>query len=135
MRLDVAPYPDLQTAIAECCDAIDAKAGEVRKRYITTVPGQAETYLKKAEEAAAYKAAGYPVDLTPYGWIAAEVAARGITAQQAADGILARRDQYVALGQGIERERVKAKEAIRAASTIAGAIRARDAGIAALDVL
>jgi len=135
MRLDITPYADLATAKLSSKDAIDAAAGRARQRYITSVPGQAETYLLKAQEADTYAAAGYPADLTQYPWLTKETQATGMTPRAAADAIIAQRDAWVVIGSSIELERRKGKLAVDASAAISDAIKARDLAIAALDAL
>jgi hypothetical protein len=82
---------------------VNQSAEEARLRYITPGAGQAATYLIKERQAEAFKAAGYTGDVP--GMVTAEVAATGMTAQQAADFILLQRDFWVTKAADIERVR------------------------------
>jgi hypothetical protein len=121
--------------------AIDAAAGAARGRYVTIAPGQEMTYLLKAQQAAAYKAASYPAaSIAQYPFVEAKaratVASPGATDYQAAaDLILATQAAWFAVGAAIEREREKGKVAVGAANDEAGITAARDAAVAALKAL
>lgn len=123
----------LSDARIASCTAIDAKAGNVRLRYITSVPGQEGTYLLKEREAQRFRDALY-VGTVP-AMVQAEVNATGLLAKAAADDILLRRDQWAAKAAQIEEQRLKGKRSVDAATTEAGVASARDAAIAALDLL
>ena len=122
--------------------AIDAQAGATRSKYITTVPGQSETYMSKAADAAAYKTAGYPfASLANYVWVQAEaIAINGASptsaqVKAAADGILAAQAAWIALGAQIEQARRAGSVAVAAALTAAAAQSAQAAAISALGAL
>lgn len=136
------PAPTLVQARTDANNAIDAQAGVTRAKYITTVPGQSETYLSKAADAAAYKAAGYPFASIPnYPWVQAEaVAINGATptaaqAQAAADSILAAQAAWIAKGAQIEQARRTGGTAVSAATTVAAVQAAQAAAITALQAL
>lgn len=122
-------------------DLIDGAAGEARRRHITSVPGQAETYAEKGEEAADYVAAGYPAptgsppEYVGYPFIQAEVEATGKTSTQAADDILAQKSAWITIGAAIEKERIGGKTNVDAASDVASIESIRDAAVAALDAI
>lgn len=97
-------------------NAIDAHAGEVRTKFITSAPGQELTYAEKSDEATDYVAAGYPADLSSYPFIAAEVAATSKSNAQAADDILAQKSAWIAVGAQIEQQRLGGKVQIDAAA-------------------
>jgi hypothetical protein len=98
-------------------DAIDVKAGQVRLRFITDVPGQQATYIRKAEQARAYAAAGYTGTLPPY--IAAEAAATGLTAAECTDTIIGLSDLWEGtVGPAIEQVRIGGKQAVTTAADI-----------------
>ncbi len=82
---------------------IDDAAGEARAKYITVAAGQESTYWMKAQDSAAYKAAGYsgPVPLM----VAAEAAATGTTPQASADAILAQQALWDQKAAQIEQTR------------------------------
>lgn len=96
---------------------VDDAAGRFRCNFITTVPGQAETYLYKAEEARAWQAD----DATPTHFLAPEAAARNMTMADLATEVLANEAAWKRIGGRIEGLRVAAKAAIQGATTI-GAI-------------
>lgn len=111
---------------------VDLVAGEARLRYITDVPGQQAVYLTKLQQAQAYVADSSSVP----SYIAAEAAARGITAGQVADLILATAALWTdQKGPAIEAARIKAKLAIEAAVDAAAVAVARDAGTTDLQAL
>jgi hypothetical protein len=136
-----APIPAqlLQSAQTTASKIIDGQAGATRAKYITTVAGQSETYMSKATDATAYKAAGYPfASVASYIWVRAEAAAMyGATAtaaqtQAAADGILAAQTAWIALGAKIEQARRAGGVAVDAATTVAAVQAAQAAAVAAL---
>jgi hypothetical protein len=129
----VAAYDELPSSRATAAAAIDAKAEAVRLRYITGGAGQASTYLVKERQAEEFRAAAYAGEVPLM--IAAEVEATGLTAQQAADLILAQRDFWMVKGADIERERRRGKVNVDAAVSAAAADAAAGAAIAALDLL
>lgn len=97
---------------------IDHHAEIIRSKYITLGSGQSLTYQKKSDDAELYINDGYPVDLSNYPWIQAEVNATGKTATQAADDIIATRDAWVTKGLEIEETRMTGKTTIDNATTI-----------------
>lgn len=141
-----APVPTTAQLLAQAQQiayiAIDAQAGITRSKYITTVPGQSETYMSKASDAAAYKAAGYPfASLASYPWVQAEaVAINGATptaaqVKAAADSILAAQAAWLALGTSIEQARRAGSVAVAAASTVAAVQAAQAAAVATLQAM
>lgn len=96
--------------------AIDAAAGRARSRYITTAPGQSETYTAKYQEALAFIAAGYPPDLTSYPFVAGESQPHTwMTPTQAATRIVAIGGYWrEVIGPAIEAARVNGKDALDA---------------------
>lgn len=101
----------------QCRAQIDALASACRLRFISTGVGQEATYLAKEQEARAYKAAGYPADVSSYPYTAAEAAAMGVTTQQAADAAIATADLWnLSLGPTIERVRREKKLALDSAA-------------------
>jgi len=104
---------DKQSAI----DLIDRKAGEVRLRFITDVPGQQATYTVKGQQARTYLLAlAYreteptsPVPEVP-SFIAAEAQARGTTPEAAAQVIKTLADLWEgSIGPMIEQVRIMGK--------------------------
>ncbi len=95
------------------------KISKLRKKYITSLPGQEMTYLEKAAEAQAYKDASYPVNYEDdYPWIKSEVDATGTTARIAADIILARKQEWTNIGAKIESARRKLNFQLEQAITV-----------------
>ena len=114
---------------------IDQQAEVTRLKYVTPGSAQAMVYQEKGDEAADYVATGYPADLSSYPFIQAEVNATGKTATAAADDILAQKSAWIALGAATEEVRLSGKAAVDAATDEAGIDAARDAAIAALEVM
>ena len=115
---------------ADAHAAIDAAAGAARARYITDVPGQQATYLRKLEQARAFLAlpAGEEGAAPPY--LQAEADATGRTPRQAAQAIAdtaALWDEQ--LGPAIEGARIGGKRAVTLATTSADVDAARDQAI------
>jgi hypothetical protein len=140
-QLIPAPAPTLTQARGDACTAIDAQAGATRAKYITTAPGQPETYQAKAADANAYKAAGYPsASIANYPWVQAEAisingAPTAAQIQAAADGIIATATAWIAKGAAIEQQRRAGKIAVGNAATVAAVQSAAAAAIAALQAL
>lgn len=111
---------------------IDTAAGNARLKYITSVPGQSETYQRKEEQARAWQATSFAGDAPSF--IAAEATALAIDAQVLTLQIIALADYWGNVkGPQIEAARRKAKVAIESAGTDdAAIIAARDAGITEL---
>jgi len=116
--------------------SVDAAAGAASTKYITVGDGQEGRYQLKAQQADAYKAAGYPADTSPYPMVQAEADATGASPQAACDNIISIRDQWVTVAAKIEKERIAGKLAIDtlpAAATLSDIKAARDAATTALD--
>lgn len=94
---------------------IDNQSGLTRVKYITDVPGQAETYLLKADQATKFKAANYQGAVP--GLVQSEATACGISAQAAADAIITKQDQWIALAASIETIRRLGKENVKNATS------------------
>lgn len=141
LQVSVANLPGLDAVRSSAMVAIDAAAGEARARYITTAAGQDSTYLLKAADADAYKAAGYPdAQIANYPWVLAKAKAMVATPaaadyQAAADLIIATRDMWVATGVQIEEARERGKAAVTAAADIAGVEVARVAAVGELGAI
>ncbi len=119
----VERVPPLEEIREEGQYKVDRMAGGARSRIITTVPGQAETYLAKEREARdwlAAEAAGDQPVLADYPMLQAETAVTGQSATEAAQAIVARADQWRVLGARIERVRRQGKLDIEAAPDAAG---------------
>lgn len=92
---------------------IDEAAGQARLRYITDVPGQAETYMRKEQQARAYAAAGFTGTVPSF--IAAEAEALSVTAQAVAESVIETADYWVDIkGPQIEGTRRQYKEFVSA---------------------
>ena len=133
------PPITLDTAQTAALSAIDAAAGAARARYITTVAGQAETYLRKEDQARAYKLAGYPSTSTvAYPLVLAEAQAiygstpTSTQIKAAADGIISQADDWMAKAMEIERVRRVGKIAVSSATSVAAVNAAQDASVAGL---
>ncbi len=131
---------DLNRVKARIAGVIDRTAGETAMRYITSRPGQEATYLYKAQQARAHKAAAYPVDLAPYPLIAAELTALQVanptaTAQMASDSILDTEALWLAKAAQIETARRVGKEKVKAATSQAAVLAARNEAVATLKAL
>lgn len=107
---------------------IDAAAGAFRCQFITDVPGQELTYLRKEAEARDQLAGG--AGPWPMLEAAAEALERPI-AELAAE-IVVRADAWTMLGAAIEGRRLAAKAAVRAAGDKAGKEAAAEVDWAAL---
>ena len=106
---------------------VDGDAGKAREILLTTVPGQAMTYLKKEADAEKFKADGYPeVDIDNYPWIAAEARARSDTGQQVADLILTQAAAWTVIGVAIEEERIRGKVEVEQQQSVTGVNNASD---------
>lgn len=114
---------------------VDIFAGNVRLQYITNIPGQAEVYQEKYDQAVEHAANSYPADLTSYPMIQAEVNATSLTAQQCSDAIIAERSTWLTNMASIEEARRSGKINIDAAADVAAALTARNNAITALQGL
>lgn len=109
-----ATLPD---AIAYAESAIDKGASKARARFISSGVGQDAVYVVKGQQAQAYADAGFAGDVPAY--IAAEATATGVTAQVAAQTILALRDAWNNLvGPAIEAQRIGGKKLVRESATV-----------------
>lgn len=107
---------DLERVKQAALDEVDRVAGQARLRYITSVPGQAETYAKKEEQARAWASAAYWGD--PPSFIAAEAAALNVTPQSVAEEVIALADFWANVkGPQIEATRRKWKVSLEGAHT------------------
>ena len=97
---------------------LDLAAAAARGRYATTAPGQDGVYQLKSEMAAAWIAAGRPVDASPWPLLTVEAAARSMSVGDLADEITATRAAWIEILAQIEGARLSGKEAVRAAETV-----------------
>ena len=115
---------------------VDRIAGKIREKYLTLTAGQEMTYLKKEDDAEAFKLAGYPeADIADYPWIQAESNAQNDTGQQVTDAILAQRDLWLTIGTQIEEERITGKVQIDQQLGSDGINTAKETAIAALEAI
>lgn len=135
VELAEIPPPPLTQIKAAAASAIDSAAGAARARYITIAPGQEATYQIKAEQAAAYKSAGYPADASPWALIDLEAQATGSTPRNTADLVLATRDAWVQIAAQIEAARIGGKQAVAQAADGAAVDAARDVTLATLEAI
>lgn len=91
---------------------IDREAGVFRKRFITDVPGQQQTYAEKEGEARAWTEEADPDD---FPFLAAEAAVRGVPIADVAALVIATADAWRLLGAAIEGARMGGKAAVTAA--------------------
>jgi hypothetical protein len=126
-------YQDTQNNLDQmkkaALNAIDELAGKTRLKYITSVPGQAETYLLKAAQAKALVDAGYVYTSleAEYPLIAAEVPVYG-DVQNTCNAILTAQTQWSHLAAAIEGIRLNTKKKIRDAVEIAELISVFETG-------
>ncbi len=105
-----------------CKNEIDAFAGEVRLRFITSTPGQAETYILKATEAKALKSLGYPslsqseMNST-WPLIAAEMQVMNQTMTVVCETIIALENGWKQIAAAVETLRLGGKNAVDAATS------------------
>lgn len=113
---------------------VDELAGTARLRYITSVPGQAETYQKKEQQAREWAASSFTGE--PPSFIAAEANALGQNPQELAAEVIGLADYWSNVkGPQIEASRRKWKVAIEAAidlSLIPGLIESARSELGAL---
>lgn len=115
-------------------ESIDEAAGVARLRYISSAPGQAETYMRKEAQARAWLAVGFAGPAPSF--IAAEATALGVTARSVAEEVIALADFWEnGKGPQIEAARIGGKAAVRAASNDQQVIAAGKAAIQALQAL
>jgi len=133
---------ELDAAKLAAAVAIDEQAGATRRKYITDVSGQSETYLAKANDAEAYKTAGYPVaNITSYPMVRAEgramygAAPTSTEYEAAADYILATRAQWIPPAAVIEENRRFGKIAVSRSQSVAEAVAAKDLAVSILAAL
>ncbi|MCK0533396.1 hypothetical protein [Sphingobium agri] len=107
---------------------IDAAAGEERSKYITDVPGQAQTYQRKEDEARRWTEGDEAAHPELYPFMIAEAEMRAVPIDQVRDEILAQVNALAPLAAMIEAKRICAKRAVDAAEDIPGI-----AGAAAVD--
>lgn len=109
---------------------IDAKAGAVRQRFMTTSPGQEATYLLKIEQAKAYAIANFTGPVPSL--VQSEATATGKDAQTSALAIMGQQSQWSQLAGAIESVRRSGKEGVAKATTDEQALAVFDATVTGL---
>lgn len=134
---DPPPTPTLDELKTAAKHLVDNEAAMARVKYTTGIVHQGAVYILKADQAQAFKDAGYPSgSIDDYPWIKEEADGLGDTYQDTADGILAMRAQWAdVLGPAIERQRLLGKKNVDDAVDEAGVDSARDAAITALQAI
>lgn len=99
----------------------DQGIDHVLDAMFTLSPSRVKRYDEKYQEALAFRDAAYPAGAAaadyPY-VLGGEAAARGLTAQEHCDAIIAKAEAFQAFGAQGETARAQAKAAIEAAGTI-----------------
>ncbi|AKZ26172.1 phage tail protein [Ralstonia nicotianae] len=119
----------LATLKLRLCDQLDAAADAVRLATVGD-PLRAVEYQRAADEALAYRTAGYSGDVPPSVQSAAD--AKGVNAWQAADDILKMHAAWDTVLYDIRALRLTGKESVRAAASEKAAMQAAEEAIAAL---
>lgn len=107
---------DLAQARAAAIVAIDACAARTRLKFITSGAGQTSVYILKEQQARAYAAANF-AGAAPL-FVQAEADASGHSAQQAAEVIIAKADEWITAAAEIERARRAGKIEVDSADTL-----------------
>ena len=131
--MNIADDTPIDIARADAESAIDSAAGDARARYIAVAAGQEAVYILKDQQARAYAAANYSGSVPPL--VQADVDALNVSPQQAANGIIAQADAWIAIAAQIEQARRSGKAAVAASLTAADARAAADAALATLAAL
>lgn len=114
----VQPVVDLPSMQAKAMDTINVVLTSVRKRFITDLPGQDMTYMRKDKEAREYLALPVePTDLTPFPFLASEIGITASTAYQVAQVIVNLANSWAIVGSRIEAIRLRANNSVAAATT------------------
>lgn len=114
-----APDPDAIRAALH--RKVDVEAGSIRAQFITDVPGQAQTYEKKEDEAKRWTTGG---DAPQFPFLAAEASVRGVTIDQVQEEVLAQVAMLTPLAALIEAHRIAAKIAVTEAATVGAMVAA-----------
>lgn len=94
---------------------IDSAAEQERQKHITPGAGQAMTYQSKAAEAVRYSETNGQGD---YPFLSEEIGITGDTLAEVAATVLTMHHEWQIIGSQIERERLSAKKAVEAATTV-----------------
>ena len=133
--IDLQPAQPLADAIVDACAAIDAAAEAARLTHVTPGTGQARTYARKADEAAAALAVGDTADAADYPLVAVRSEVQAVPLLVAAQQIADRAAACAQIDDAIERARESGKAAALAAGSHAEAGRAQAEALAALGEL
>lgn len=112
----VEPEMPLTTAAEWAIGKINALAGQVRRLYVTDIPGQEAIYLMKQQEAKAWVASADP-DPAQFPLISAEVGITGSDADQVAQVYLNLAGLYLQAAAQLETARLGHIAMIEAATT------------------
>lgn len=112
---------DMSVIRDAACAMVDLAAGATRQRFITDVPGQAQTYERKEAEARQWHEGDPDSD---YPFMAAEASLTGQTMEQVRDSIMAAVNALVPLAAYIEGTRMAAKRQIAAETNIKAIVEA-----------
>lgn len=118
---------------ARLCNDIDLRAGQIRQKYITSVPGQDATYQAKLAEANSYIAAGSPADASSYPYINNEAQQKNAAPATIANLYISTNNQWTSINAPIEGIRTAGKDNVNNATTAAGAQTAHDNAITSLN--
>lgn len=124
LRISWAPEEgpiDIAALKSDLCDKLDREAGAFRIRFITDVPGQAQTYEKKEAEARLWAINGAGDEVTNpdrYPFIIAEATVRSMTFADVQAEIMAQVSLLTPLAALIEAHRVNAKQAVLSGTTL-----------------
>lgn len=110
-----SPTPDFSILKEYLRKEVDVAVGALRGRYISDVPGQAQTYEKKEREAREWTMGADP-SLFPF--MSTEATVRGISIEQVRSEIMAEVVVLTPLAALAEAHRVATKQAILAADTL-----------------
>lgn len=98
---------------------VDKAAGEARLRYLTNIPAQDATYTAKLGDAQLFAVNGFPEQyIDSYPWLKGEMETYDLTAPEACNNILTMASLWETIGVQIEKIRLKAKKAIREATSV-----------------
>jgi hypothetical protein len=125
----VAIPDDLSPLKSAVISLVNVAAGDFRKRYITDIPGQQDTYIAKEAEARAWTSGA---DTSQFPYLACEAAATNMTVDAVAALVLATAEAWRALDPKIEGRRRGATVAIDAATNIAEIVQAANVDWTAL---
>lgn len=99
-------------------ERIDQEAGAFRSRFITDVPGQAQTYVRKEIEARSWVEGDEASNPDAYPFMIAEAAIRSVPIEQVRDEIMAQVNALAPIAALIEAKRIYAKRAVDDAADI-----------------